>query len=264
MTEGRFQRLELDPPRESVETREGIPARDHRFHLDRARNNHRAGRFEQALQDYTRCLEHERTVIPAWVGQVRMLVELGEHAEARLWSDKALELFRDNPELLAAKAQACARLGDLETAFQCSDAALHAPKTSAWRWISRGEVVLASSRADEATFRRAAVCFRKALAEEGTDWFDRLTIGRILVYHHRLSDALPFLRKAARDAGESSFAWLELGRCQEALGMKAEARTSYTECLALQGHRDEARAALEGLERKGILDRLRRMIGRKY
>ena len=39
-----------------------------------------------ALQLYTRALGQNRAVIPAWVGQVQMLVELGEYHEARLWA----------------------------------------------------------------------------------------------------------------------------------------------------------------------------------
>jgi Flp pilus assembly protein TadD len=44
-----------------------------------------------------------------WTGQVRMLIELKEFHEAKLWADKALEKFPNEPELLAAKAVALAR-----------------------------------------------------------------------------------------------------------------------------------------------------------
>ena len=71
-----------------------------------------------------------RRHVPAWVGQVQMLVELGELHEADLWADKALELFRDNGELPSAKAVARARLGRAADALQCSDAGLRAPENA--------------------------------------------------------------------------------------------------------------------------------------
>ena len=46
-----------------------------------------------------------------------MLVELGEYQEAKLWADKAIEKFPGDPELLAAKAVALARSGDLQGAL---------------------------------------------------------------------------------------------------------------------------------------------------
>ena len=53
-----------------------------------------------------------------------MLIELGNYKEARLWTDKALEIFHNHSALLAAKAVAFAREGDGGKAQQFSDAAL--------------------------------------------------------------------------------------------------------------------------------------------
>jgi hypothetical protein len=60
---------------------------------------------------------------------VQMLVMLGEHREARLWADKALELFSNNGELLAAKAQACARLSDRRASFAWAGPGRSAPSS---------------------------------------------------------------------------------------------------------------------------------------
>src|SRR5262249_50249458 len=152
---------------------EATPSTNDRELLAKAHEEHHWGQFEPALRLYTRSLEANRGLIPAWVGQVQMLVQLEELHEARLWSDKALELFRNNGELLAAKAQACARLKDTKAAIACSDGALAVPGSSPWRWIARGEVLLATGQ------RQSEDCFRKALLEPAADWFDRVFIARI-------------------------------------------------------------------------------------
>ncbi len=42
-----------------------------------------------------------------------MLIELGQLGDASAWADKAMETFPRGPELLAAKAVALDRIGDL-------------------------------------------------------------------------------------------------------------------------------------------------------
>ena len=48
------------------------------------------GNFESALRLFAKVLEFNPQNPAAWTGQVRMLIELGEFQEARLWADKAL------------------------------------------------------------------------------------------------------------------------------------------------------------------------------
>jgi len=82
------------------------------------------GEFESALRRYSKVLEFNPQNAAAWTGQVRMLIELAEYREARLWADKALEKFPREPELLAAKAVALGRSGDLQEALAFSDASI--------------------------------------------------------------------------------------------------------------------------------------------
>jgi len=76
----------------------------------------RNGLHESALRYYSRALELDKSQAAGWVGQVQMLVAMNECPEADLWSRKALELFKNNPDLLAARAQALCRIGDLKNA----------------------------------------------------------------------------------------------------------------------------------------------------
>src|SRR3954469_12306995 len=74
--------------------------------VSEAKDAFERGDFEYALRAYAKVLEYNPRNVAAWAGQVRMLIELGEFQEAKVWSDKALEQFPRDPDLLAAKAVA--------------------------------------------------------------------------------------------------------------------------------------------------------------
>src|SRR3989454_9561242 len=101
------------------------------------------GLFEEALRLYAKVLEFNPRNAVAWTGQVRMLIELNEFEEAKKWADKALERFPDEPELLASKAVALARLGDLQAAMVYSDASIGERGETPYLWLARGEVQMA-------------------------------------------------------------------------------------------------------------------------
>src|SRR5437016_12364606 len=96
--------------------------KDEGYYFAEARTAFENGNFEQALRLYSKVLEFNPQNAAAWTNQVRMLIELGEYREAKLWADKALERFPHEPELLAAKAVALGRSGDLQGALAFSDA----------------------------------------------------------------------------------------------------------------------------------------------
>jgi len=253
---GRFSHLEFDEGRRRKEARQaGAPQPSAENFLALADEEYRWGRFERALQLFTRCLEEDRGTIRAWVAQVQMLVQLGECHEARLWSDKALELFRNNGELLAAKAQACARLGDMAAGQACSDASLQAIGSSAWRWEVRGEVLLAAGEPLHET------CFKKALAEPGADWFDRVIIANICLFYHRAAAAFEYVRQATELCPQAGYAWFVLGNTQRQLGLAGAAKTSYHRCLEIRTDYSEAQYAIADTENEPFLTRLRRWLG---
>lgn len=251
---GRFHNLELEQHASEIalltEKREFEPDE---YLRNAATALHRT-QYEIALQMYTRCLERSRTVIPAWVGQVQMLVMLGEHREARLWADKALELFTNNGELMAAKAQACARLSDRKASFACSDGSLQAPGSSPWRWQVRGEVLLAAGEP------HYDACFTKALQERSADWFDRIIIARIYLYYRRATNALAYAKAALDVNAAAAAAWFEMGNCQAQLALLGAAHSSYARCLELQPDFIEARRALEALKAMPLSQRVRRWL----
>ncbi len=253
---GRFGHLEFEDKKPAQQAqRTGVPIPSADQYLRMADEEYRWGRFERALQLYTKCLEEDRRMVPAWVGQVQMLVQLGEQHEARLWSDKALEIFRNNGELLAAKSQACLRMRDAASAIACSDASLQAVGSSPWRWEVRGEVLLARGEHIHDT------CFQKALAEPAADWFDRVIIAGIYLFYRRAAAAFEYAKKAVEMAGDAGYAWFVLGHAQRELGQTALACRSYRHCLQLRPDYAEARQALQDLETEPFFRRLLRQLG---
>src|SRR6476620_2807186 len=112
----RFNNLEFGDHLEE-RSQEGAARKDGPYYLGQARTSFEAGRFEEALRAYSKVLEFEPDCAAAWTGQVRMLLELDEVKEAKLWADKALEKFPAEAELLAAKAVSLARSGEVQAAM---------------------------------------------------------------------------------------------------------------------------------------------------
>lgn len=203
------------------------------------------GNFESALRLFGKVLEFNPQNPAAWTGQVRMLIELGEFKEARLWADKALEKFPCEPELLAAKAVALARTGDLQGALAFSDSAIEERGDTPYVWLARGDVLLARKES------RADFCFEKALTFTPQDWFLPWLAGRIRFYYRQFALALKLMQQALEANAGHFLLWLELGRCQQALGLAGPARHSYEQAKQLQPHHPEVIQAFRELAHVG-------------
>jgi tetratricopeptide (TPR) repeat protein len=180
-----------------------------------------------------------------------MLIELGEFKEAKLWADKALERFPHEPELLAAKAVAVARSGDLEGALAFSDASIQEQGDAPYVWLARGDVLLARKET------RADYCFDKALLLAPRDWFNTWLASRIRYYYQQFALALKLVQQAVELNATHFLLWLELGQCQQALGLLGPARSSYSQALQLNAESRAAKAALANLAGSGFGQRVR-------
>jgi len=199
------------------------------------------GEFETALRRYSKVLEFEPGNATAWTGQVRMLIELGEFREAQLWADKALEKFPTEPELLAAKAVAVARSGDLQGALAFSDSSIEERGDTPYIWLARGDVLLARKES------RADYCFEKAMSISPKDWFVTWLASRIRYYYKQFALALKLIQQAVEWNASHFLVWLELGRCQQALGLVGPARNSYAQAKQLNPQCWAVGEALAGL-----------------
>jgi len=237
----RFVNLEFGDEHEDQSHGQSNPALKGETHfLTEAQSAFENGNFESALRFFSKVLEFNPQNAAAWTGQVRMLIELGELNEARLWADKALEKFPQEPELLAAKAVALARSGDLQGALAFSDSAIEERGDTPYVWLARGDVLLARKES------RADYCFEKALTFAPKDWFLAWLAGRIRFYHRQFALAAKLLLQAVELNSGHFLPWLELGRCQQALGLTGPAAHSYAQARQLQPHHpDVMRAVLE-------------------
>ncbi|KAF0240594.1 MAG: O-linked N-acetylglucosamine [Planctomycetota bacterium] len=244
---GRFSNLEFEGSEERRE--EQAPqeaARDEKYYIAMAKDAFRDGKFENALRYYSRSLEFDARLADAWLGQVQALIELEEANEARVWADKGLEQFRDHAELLAAKGVACGRLGELDKASALSDASLEQKGESAYRWRARGDVLLARNDRNE------EFCFAKALTAAGVqDAWEPLAVGRVYLHYEKWATAVKHLETAVDRNKQSAFAWVELGRGLEKLGMSDRARQAYRNAKDIDPRREGAKTS--GVEDPGLV-----------
>jgi tetratricopeptide (TPR) repeat protein len=255
----RFDKLEFNAPsRPSPEPEErDALARDADYWMKKADESRRSGLYETALKFYSRALELDRSLIAGWAGQVQMLVQLEEYPEAELWSQKGLELFPTNGELMAARSQAFCRMGDLKQAHALCDGSLHQPGQSAYRWLVRGEIMVAAKQDKD------RYCFDKA-QEVDSDWLVPLEAGRIELHYHRPSKALIRLHRAVNLAPDAPYVWYMQGFCQAELGLKGAARESLLRCLELCPRHGDAEEQLRLLQtwHWSPMKFLRRLFGR--
>jgi Flp pilus assembly protein TadD len=246
----RFGNLELGNESEDQWQQQKPPAKDEAYYLSEARSAYENGEFEKALRSFSKVIEYNPQNAAAWTAQVKMLIELGEFHEARLWADKALERFSSCPELLAGKAVALARGGDLQGALAFSDASIGERGDTPYIWLARGDVLLARKEAC------ADYCFEKALLLAPRDWFTAWLAARIRFYYQQFALALTLLQKAVEWNAGHFILWLELGHCQQVLGMVSPARVSFIQARQLNPGCHEAKQALGQLEHTGVFRRI--------
>jgi tetratricopeptide (TPR) repeat protein len=271
----RFNKLELEPAQQQQHEEQQLPREqigaaattsstgmqldelhDAAHWMRMADQSRRAGAFEDALRYYSRAVELDRQMVSGWVGQVRMLIALEEYTEAELWARKALELFRNNAELHAARAQALCRNGDLKTAQIACDAAIGQQGQSPYPWMARGDLMLARKDAV------AEHCFDKAIQLD-PDWIILIEVAAIYMYYRRHAKALSRCVQAVERAPDQAYAWYQQGRCQMSTGLSKPARLSFKQCLDLEPKHFGARAALKELDAgEGFVKRaMRRVLG---
>src|SRR6266850_4432470 len=186
----RFGNLEFSSEFEDQSQKSAGLVKDDAYYMAEARAAFENGNFESALRLYSKVLEFNPQNAAAWTCQVRMLIELGESREAKLWADKALERFPHEPELLAAKAVALARSGDLQGALAFSDAAIEERGDTPYIWLARGDVLLTRKES------RADYCFDKALLLAPQNWLVAWLAARIRYHYEQFVLALKLVQQA--------------------------------------------------------------------
>ena len=249
----RFANLEFDDKSKPAgpQRGKGSPPRDAAFFYQKAHEFYLSGNFESALRNFSRSLEQNAAFFDGWFGQVRMLIELEEYEEALLWTDKAMELFPDHPNLLATKAVGSCRVGALDKAMAYSDNAISRKGVTPYVWLARAEALLhgKSSMAERCIDNALSIAAQAAP-------IIRLEAGRLLLRAGRGAAAMEHLKRAVTDLPKAALAWHELGRCQAALGL-SEADVTLAQCVSLRPDWKQAEQALKRFRNRGFFSRLK-------
>jgi tetratricopeptide (TPR) repeat protein len=238
----RFGNLEFSGNSEKEQQPSSSAGRDEAHYLLEAESLFQRGHFEPALRACAKALEFNPKSTAGWTGQIRSLIELGEFDEAKVWADKGLSLCPDHPELLAAKAVALARSGDLDGAISFSDASIEAPGESPYIWLARGDVLLARSE------KRAQYCFEKALALGRGKWIWLWLTARVQLYYKHFARALKHIQDALTLSPTEAVLWVEMGRAQLAMGLPGHAQRSLEQAGELDPELDLSRLNIEATE----------------
>lgn len=253
---GRFANLELQrtapaaPPPSGSSAGAVAAARSTADYLRQADLALARGRHDEAMRCYSRCLEFDPNQPAAWAGQVRVLLETGQIREAGTWATKAMQLFPEHPDLLAARALACLRLGESDDALAYSDAAVAAKGAGVLPWLARGEVVLARRMG------RDDWCFGKAFELARGDWAVALAVARAYLVQGAAAKALDWAQKGVAAEPACAWAWHVTGTCRERLGLDAGALEAYRQAFRLDPGLGAASEAVGRMENRGILARL--------
>jgi hypothetical protein len=114
---------------------------------------------------------------------------------------------------------------------------------SAYRWIVRGEVMLAKDDVDR-------YCFDKAMQLDN-DWLVPLEIAQVYLYHRRPTKALGRARQAVEKDPGQPFPWYFQGVCERELNMVDAAKRSFRRCLEIVPNHTDAERALHELNQQG-------------
>ncbi len=210
----RFNSLEFGEQFDDQFPQQREPIKGEAFYLAEARSAFENANFEQGLRLYSKVLEFNPENASAWTGQV---------------------------ELLAAKAVALGRSGDLQGALAFSDASIEERGDTPYIWLARGDVLMAREET------RADYCFEKALLLAPRDWFTTWLTARIRFYYHQFALALKLLQQAVEWNATHFLLWLELGRCQQAVGLVGLAQNSFLQAQQLNPSSEQATEALADL-----------------
>jgi tetratricopeptide (TPR) repeat protein/predicted Ser/Thr protein kinase len=207
--------------------------------LQSARARYLCGDFAQAQQCYAGALEAMSGCREAWLGQVLMLLDMREYKDAWKWADKAVKMFKDDSELLAAKSMVIRKLGQEQYSQQLCAAALKLGAGAGLAWLSQGEQLLPGNLA------KARKCFDKALVRASARELMHLRVAQAYLAQGEDQEALHMLRMALASLPQSALAHYLLGQAQEGLKKYDQAREAFARAAQLAPENQQYRAAAE-------------------
>jgi Flp pilus assembly protein TadD len=102
---------------------------------------------------------------------------------------------------------------------------------------------------------KAAYCFDQALALASGDWVIQWLAARIHFFYRQFARAIRFAQQALDLDATQAAVWLDLGRCQQALGLIGPARHSFTQARELDPACEGAGVGLIEVAQTGLIER---------
>jgi tetratricopeptide (TPR) repeat protein len=179
------------------------------------------GFYLDALEQYGQVLVQDMNQTAAWVGQIRILVDLGRFDDAIYWADKASDSVEKDTMIIFAKALALARTGNIDGAKTLINVPV-GKNEDEMLWLLRGEVLI---RVRINFLQRiltphkgigrlgAFFCFVKALSPDQHDPFinQRIGLAYMLAGHH--NRAFEHLNLSLKFAPDNPLTMYGLAEC---------------------------------------------------
>jgi len=239
---------------------EGAPEPHGGTYLARAERLFLEGHYEPALREFSRAIAEQRDLFDAWAGQVRCHLAMDELPQARVWANKALELFPSSPRVLSAAGLVAACQGQGEEALRFSDQALELSRglIPPALWLERAECLMRAGRRDA-----ASDCLEMVRDLSGGDPDFRQRIGLVFLGEGAFEQAWLEFQAALERRPDRAWLWFLSARAARALQQEDKARFALERALALDPTREEARRERSTLLRSTRAGWLTRLLGRQ-
>jgi protein O-GlcNAc transferase len=239
---------------------EGAPEPHGGTFLARAERLFLEGQYEPALREFSRAVAEQRDLFDAWAGQVRCHLAMEELPQARVWANKALELFPSAPRVLSVAGLVAACQGQGEEALRFSDQALELSRglVPPALWLERAECLLRSGRRDA-----ASDCLDMVRNLSGGDPDFHQRIGLALLGAGAVEQAWLEFQAALERRPDRAWLWYLSARAARALQQEDRARFALERALALDPALEEARRERNTLQRSSRAGWLARLLGRQ-
>ena len=217
-------RREFEQDSRAAVRKAGVQAGNVEQALETAQNFYFRGDYLEGLRHCARVLSRDVERIKAWVGQVRILIDLGRYDSALYWADKACTKQGGSTLTSFAKALALAHVGRIDDAKTIINIPV-GKDDDPMIWLLRGEVLIKVRinflqkifTPHKGIGRLGAFfCFIKALASDQRDPFINQRIGLAYMLERQYRRAAEHLGISLNAVSDNALTLYGLAECYRA------------------------------------------------
>jgi tetratricopeptide (TPR) repeat protein len=191
------------------------------YYINMAYEKYFYGFYGSALRYFALALNVDKKQVDAWVGQIRVMVDIGKFEEAIFWADEGLKHFPGSVMMEFAKAFALTYIGKIEEAKRIVNKPIKKNEPSVL-WFYRGEIII-NIRLNflQKIFKPykgigkigAFFCFIKALESNPKDAFLNQRIGITYLFADEIPRAYEHLKISLIAAPQNPLTLYCLAEC---------------------------------------------------